>query len=741
MSGNYDLTPYESSRDDFWSDTPMQAVPGSNLTVSRAQPRKPDNPVDRVRRLFRGRMIIAIALAAVGAVTGAALGYTWQAPLWVAEGYAEIKPVMPRLEKGSAAISSYRDFMNTQEVRVEGVAMAARAMEQPEWQEAISAPMSTRAFAMNAQAKHSQEDHLLLISFADENPEIAIAGAKALITAFREDFLERRSRIDDVTAKELVEQKVTADKRLAKVEGDISQIAGIYGGRDDLRAELDRATKERDNYLEAKRQVDTALLLAEETQRGAEFDPLAPEVLAQEDPLLADLLAERQDLRRERVQRVEVYGLGSGHDRVRQIDTLLSNIEEAILAQADVVRSEYFGRMPNVESRAEQPEMIPVTTRSINTLRARRDVITERLDDASERLADVSRDQRELERLTNQRERLSEQVTELEERIRSEQANAAYQGELGHIEVNLPGAESVSIGKDRRLQLAIGGGMMGFALPVGLVLLLGLTDSRFRYSDDAAEASEKVTLLGILPNLPDRLSDPNQASIAAHCVHQIRTILQINHGSDESRAFAVSSGQRGDGKTSLALALGLSYAASGCRTLLIDTDLQRGGLSTRLGVQADEGIMDALTGADLLEYVCETDVTDLAILPIGKASPNHAGAFSPGAMRVLLEQARRHFDVVVCDTGPILGSIEATPVASAVDGVLLTVSRGQSRPLVSKALAHLEGVGATVSGLVFNRAQASDFERSVSGMNLRGGAARLSDRAGRPANGNVLSQN
>jgi hypothetical protein len=73
--------------------------------------------------------------------------------------------------------------------------------------------------------------------------------------------------------------------------------------------------------------------------------------------------------------------------------------------------------------------------------------------------------------------------------------------------------------------------------------------------------------------------------------------------------------------------------------------------------------------------------------------------------------------------------------------VVLAVSRGQSRPLVSKALGHLENVGATVAGLVFNRAQASDFERSVSGMNLRNGTSRLA-RAGALANGTtVLSQN
>ena len=71
-------------------------------------------------------------------------------------------------------------------------------------------------------------------------------------------------------------------------------------------------------------------------------------------------------------------------------------------------------------------------------------------------------------------------------------------------------------------------------------------------------ASRGITLLGILPNLPDRLSDPEQAAIAAHCVHQIRTMLQINGGVEggERRVFAVTSASPGDGKTSLTLALG-----------------------------------------------------------------------------------------------------------------------------------------------------------------------------------------
>ena len=44
------------------------------------------------------------------------------------------------------------------------------------------------------------------------------------------------------------------------------------------------------------------------------------------------------------------------------------------------------------------------------------------------------------------------------------------------------------------------------------MMLYGMGDSRFRYSDETTEADlAGVALLGILPNLPDRLSDPQQA--------------------------------------------------------------------------------------------------------------------------------------------------------------------------------------------------------------------------------------
>ena len=262
---------------------------------------------------------------------------------------------------------------------------------------------------------------------------------------------------------------------------------------------------------------------------------------------------------------------------------------------------------------------------------------------------------------------------------------------------------------DKRQAMATFGFIGGAMLPTLVVLLLSLLDGRFRYSDEANSDLAGIPLLGILPNLPDLLTDPAQAATAAHCVHQIRTILQITGHSTERRVFAITSASPGDGKTSLTLALGLSFAASGSRTLLVDGDLIGGGLTARLNVNAEHGILEAMASRDITPFIRTTDVADLSFLPVGRAMGGYTGTISPAAVRRLVDEARKQFDVILIDTGPILGSIEASPVAVASDGVVLCVSRGQQRQLVDRALAHLHAIGGKLAGVVFNRAPGSRF--------------------------------
>src|SRR5205085_5226257 len=107
------------------------------------------------------------------------------------------------------------------------------------------------------------------------------------------------------------------------------------------------------------------------------------------------------------------------------------------------------------------------------------------------------------------------------------------------------------------------------------------------------------------------------------------------------------------------------------------------------------------------------------VLAAGGAESAHANALSPASAGHLLGEARQVFDIGLVDTGPIVGSLEASVLGPAVDGVILTVSRGQTQPMVDRAIRMLQSIGANIAGLVFNRAEQRDFHRSVTSASMR----------------------
>ena len=128
-------------------------------------------------------------------------------------------------------------------------------------------------------------------------------------------------------------------------------------------------------------------------------------------------------------------------------------------------------------------------------------------------------------------------------------------------------------------------------------------------------------------------------------------------------------------------------------------------------------------------------------MDLGPASDD-AGRLNPNSIRRLLSAARNRFDVVLIDTGPVPSSLEASLMAAESEGVVLTVARGEERPMAARAKRHLESIGATVLGVVFNRAGHRDLEpysyrpHSISGDKQLGEAKRrnLSSRRDRQTN-------
>ena len=668
-------------------------------------------PLKMVHRSLRGRYKLAILLSAVGAACGMAFGWSSFEKSYRSTGYVRISPVIQSVSGARDTTSEYTRYMGSEARTVLSEEIARRAMANSAWTKAVAGqPWEPAAFASRLKTRFSDSTNDIEVSFDHPDRNVAMAGMNSTLQAYKDFRDEQRSSQLEMSAQFFEDKVQTLRSQIDSMKLKIAQIK-----RDKDRGNIEElATNMGKRFADNQARLDDERYTLEQMQTAREKNlknpPVVNEnVLAAREPFFARLLTERDtfNLQLSRQQ----SALGPNSPIVVKLQTQLQSLNKQIRDIAEQLSKGSYGTITTLDGQMKEVTEFSLANQQDNT-----DALAKRVAALAADMKAVGDTRFEITELTNQIDSKTKDLEDNQRKLEAAQANS--------LTINAPfriiPLTNAAVAEDKRPTMATFGFVVGAGLPLLGLVLFGLMDRKYRYSDEATSGGTRgVPLLGILPNLPDRLSDPSQASVAAHCVHQIRTMLQLNCLDDGPSVLAVTSATSGDGKTSLSLALGLSFAAAGSRTLLIDTDLIGGGLSARLGIREPHGVSEAIVSRNPMEFVRDTDVADLSVLPVGSEGAQNASAFSPTAVRRLLAELRKNFDLVLVDTVPVLGSIEATPVVAAADAVILTVARGQNRDLVEKAIGHLRAVGARIAGVVFNRANARDFERSISGISLR----------------------
>ena len=173
----------------------------------------------------------------------------------------------------------------------------------------------------------------------------------------------------------------------------------------------------------------------------------------------------------------------------------------------------------------------------------------------------------------------------------------------------------------------------------------------------------------------------------------------------------VSSPFQGDGKTTLAVSLGWSYAESGYKTLLVDADFVGRAMTHQFGRLKEAGLREVVRNGALGEEVVELGHPNLSLLGVGFDRRITAANLSPRLVSRVIEFLRTDYEIIIIDSGPLTASIEALPIASAADGVVLALRRGRSRLRLTECMADIRSVGADYLGVVLNYADRSDCDR------------------------------
>lgn len=166
----------------------------------------------------------------------------------------------------------------------------------------------------------------------------------------------------------------------------------------------------------------------------------------------------------------------------------------------------------------------------------------------------------------------------------------------------------------------------------------------------------------------------------------------------------ITSSVQAEGKSSTACNTAYALSEAGKKVLLLDGDLRRPSIASKLGIARSPGLTNLLISkGDYQEFIqrCE-EAPALDILTSGDIPPNPSELLSSNRMARLMEQLRKDYDYIVVDLPPITVVSDALAASKVLDGLVMVVRDGVSdRQMLAEALRQLEMVNVRLLGFIY----------------------------------------
>lgn len=191
------------------------------------------------------------------------------------------------------------------------------------------------------------------------------------------------------------------------------------------------------------------------------------------------------------------------------------------------------------------------------------------------------------------------------------------------------------------------------------------------------------------------------------------TSLKFSNQANPVRAIVIGSPNKGDGKTTTALHLAQTAAATGQKVLLVDANLRSPEIHQKLRLPNHQGLTDILQrnlhADDVIQAVPNVD--NLDVLTAGTIRPGVTRLLASPQMRSLMSKLHSAYNLVIYDSPNLSSAVDANFLAAQTDGVLMVVSVKQtSRTKTAESIAKLQEYGLPMVGLVTNRASQKDTQ-------------------------------
>ncbi len=315
------------------------------------------------------------------------------------------------------------------------------------------------------------------------------------------------------------------------------------------------------------------------------------------------------------------------------------------------------------------------------------------------------------------------------------------------------------------------GGVLGLLTGVGVALLLDKLSNLLRTPEEAEEVS-KLPLLGVIPfsssltfddnsnpysimetvpfnatllaeeepntagkfspiinlksliersqkKIEKEMSSPKSyyttGSLFLESFRSLYTNIRLLSPDDEIRSIVISSSMPSEGKSTVSVNLAQAAAALGKRVLLVDGDLRRPKIHTQLQISNALGMSNLITSDLSVDKVIQRSQIEptLSILTAGQVPPDPTRLLSSQKMQSLMQLFQETYDLVIYDTPPLIGIVDAKIIASETDGMIMVVGLDKTKSsTLTQALELLSNSPIVIFGIIANGSK--DYAASLS---------------------------
>ncbi len=399
--------------------------------------------------------------------------------------------------------------------------------------------------------------------------------------------------------------------------------------------------------------------------------------------------------------------LGSQHPKIIGLQTRKKNLQQRLTTTKQANKNRFAGGFydPQIAQ-----WMVNLVTTEFNQAIQHEQLITQEYDlakqaalDLNDRLAEVQMATRDLESLQRRHTYLLNQLNDID----IGQVNSSFR--VTHLNRPLLPTNPVAPVLAQILAISC---LLGSIFAFATIFVIDLIDDRLRTPDDV-QNQLAMPILGVIRPLPEDDQDDHHIYVHGHplsvqteCFRTIRTAISLS-GSD-TRCIAITSSEQSEGKTTLTSNLAATFAQTGSRTLLIDADMRRPGLSKLLEIRGNGGLSEILRANDNVPEMCRerivsTEVDGLDVLPCGPRMMNAGVLLSMPSLAAILDWAVSEYDQVMVDCPPTLPVSDAAIVGNYVDGIVFLLNPEKThRRSALRAVEQLRSVGMNLLGVVTN---------------------------------------